>query len=84
MEKQFVVIAILRHGELLTEILFNHALIVARTPSGFPWRLGRETGDAAMRLLARARMMLMENFILIKESKVSNWVVKVKFVVGSR
>ncbi len=58
--------------------------IVARTPSGLAWRVGREMGDAAMRLLARARITLVENFILIKEFKVSTWVVEVKFVVGSR
>jgi hypothetical protein len=84
MEQQFDVITIPRHGELLTEISFNHAFIVASTPSGLAWRLGREIGDAATRLLARARMMLVETFILIKEFKVSSWVVKVKFVVGSR
>lgn len=84
MEKQFDVVKISRHGELLTEISFNHAFIVARTPSGLAWRLDREMGDAVTRLLARARMMLVENFILIKEFKVSCWEVKVKFVVGSR
>ena len=67
MEKQFDVITIPRHGGLLTEISFNHAFIVARTPSGLAWRLDREMGDAATRLPARAVMMLVENFILIKE-----------------
>ena len=76
MEKQFYVITKPRLGGLLTEISFNHAFIVARTPSGLAWRLDREMGDAATRLLVRARMMLVEHFILIKEFKVSSWVVE--------
>jgi len=45
-----------------TEMSFSHWFMVASTESGL--RLERCTGDAVMRVLVRARIMLVESFIM--------------------
>jgi hypothetical protein len=57
-------------GRRLTEMSSSHWFIVARTPSGLAVRLGRDTGDAVMRLLVRARMMVVENFMVTEEERI--------------
>lgn len=62
-------IAVRERQERRTEISLSHWFIVAKTESGSA-RLGRETGEAAMRVLVRARMMLDEIFMVNgKQSK---------------
>jgi hypothetical protein len=53
----------------------SHWFIVAKTPSGFALRLGRDTGDAVMRLLVRVRIMTAENFMVTGEE----WIVEPGF-----
>jgi hypothetical protein len=56
---------------------FNHWFIVARTAPAFEARLARDTGDAVMRVLARTRMMLVQNFMVTREE----WVVERGLIV---